>query len=283
MTQLRLGVATVLTDDGVDPLELARAVEAHGFECLLLADHTHIPASRESPYPHPPFGELPRRYYRIRDPLVTLAAMGTVTSTLKLGTGICLVGERDPIVLAKQVATLDQLTAGRVLLGVGAGWNREEMRNHGVDPDQRWGVVRERVEAMKRIWTEEQAEYHGRYVDFDPLFSWPKPVQKPYPPVLVGGSGKTVLDRVLAYGDGWMPGHQRDLAALAARIDELQERAASAGRDPIPVTIFSANPARLETYAEMGVSRCVFLVPTDDSDAALDELAERALATGLAV
>ncbi|MDF7774859.1 LLM class F420-dependent oxidoreductase [Sphingomonas sp. AOB5] len=279
---MEYGVATVLTDDGVDPALLARTVEDYGFECLMLADHTHVPASRESPYPHPPFGDLPRRYYRTRDPLVSIAAMGAITTRLKLGTGICLVVERDPITLAKEVATLDHILNGRFLFGVGAGWNREEMRNHGTDPRVRMEVMRERVEAMKEIWTKEQAEYHGNYVNFDPIFSWPKPVQTPHPPVLVGGSGPTVLDRVLQFGDGWMPGHQRDLAALGERIEELRRRAAEMGRSPVSVTIFSANPKRLDDYEAMGVDRAVFLVDTSEADAALGNLAAVATAVGLA-
>jgi len=259
-----LGIATVLTGEGVDPVSLARDVEDRGFESLYLADHTHVPASRESPYPHPPFGDLPRQYFRTLDPLVTLGAMAAATTTLRLGTGICLVVERDPIILAKEVATLDLLSGGRVLLGVGAGWNREEMRNHGTDPSTRMSVLRERVEAMKAIWTQDEAEYHGEFVDFDPLFSWPKPVQVPHPPVLVGGSGPTVLERVVAFGDGWMPGHQRDLAGLGKRITELQELAEEAGRPRLPVTIFSANPDRLADYLDIGASRCVFLVRSHD-------------------
>jgi probable F420-dependent oxidoreductase len=259
-----LGIATVLTDEGVDPVSLAHDVEDRGFESLFLADHTHVPASRESPYPHPPFGDLPRQYFRTLDPLVTLGAMAAATTTLRLGTGICLVVERDPIILAKEVATLDLLSGGRVLLGVGAGWNREEMRNHGTDPITRMSVLRERVEAMKAIWTQDEAEYHGEFVDFDALFSWPKPVQVPHPPVLVGGSGPTVLERVVAFGDGWMPGHQRDLAGLGKRITELQELAEVAGRPRLPVTIFSANPDRLADYLDIGASRCVFLVRSHD-------------------
>jgi probable F420-dependent oxidoreductase len=201
-----------------------------------------------------------------------------VTTTLRLGTGVCLVVERDPIVLAKQVASLDLLSDGRVILGVGAGWNREEMRNHGTDPHTRMDLLRERVEAMKEIWTRNEAEYHGTFVDFDPIFAWPKPVQIPHPPVLVGGNGPRALDRVLAYGDGWMPGHQRDLGALGARIEKLQERAAAAGRPPVPVTIFAAQPDSLERYKSMGVSRAVFLVRPGPGSEALEQVKEYAAA-----
>jgi probable F420-dependent oxidoreductase len=277
---MQFGIATLMTDDGIDPLELARSAEHHGFESLFCPDHTHVPAKRETPWPHPPYGDLPREYYRIRDPFVTLASIASVTTTLRLGTSVCLVVEREPIVLAKQVATLDLISQGRVLLGVGAGWNREEMRNHGTDPRTRMGLLHERVEAMKAIWTQEQAEYHGRFVDFDPIFSWPKPVQRPHPPVIVGGNGPTVIDRILAFGDGWIPGHQRDLAALGARIDELQGRAAAAGRDPIPVTLFYARPELLDRYQEIGVARCVFVLSAGPTEAVLAELDELATTLG---
>jgi probable F420-dependent oxidoreductase len=278
---VKLALGMIASDEGVDPRELARRAEDKGFEALFLGDHTHIPVSRETPYPMPPYGELPRQYYRVREPLVTLAAIASVTSTLNLGTGVCLVVERDPIILAKQVASLDLLSGGRVVLGVGAGWNIEEMRNHGTDPGTRMQLLRERVEAMKLIWTEEKAEYHGRLVDFDPIYAWPKPVQKPHPPVIVGGNGPRVLDRVLAFGDGWMPGHQRDLGALHARMDELQERAAAAGRDPVPISIYVARPEFLERYAEMGVSRLVFLLTPGPGNEAVEQLDAVAAAVGL--
>lgn len=278
---MKLRVATVLTDDGVDPVQWARKIEELGFESLFLADHTHIPVSRETPYPHPPFGELPRRYFRTRDPLVSIAAMGMVTDRLMLGTGICLIVERDPIILAKEIATIDHITNGRFIFGMGAGWNKEEMRNHGTDPRVRMEVMRERIEAIREIWSNEQAEYHGKYVNFDPIFSWPKPVQKPNPPILIGGSGPTVLDRVLSFGDGWMPGHQRDLAALHDRIKDLRQRASDIGRPSISVTIFSANPKRMDDYHEMGVDRVLFLVDSSEADAAVDNLSACADAAGL--
>jgi probable F420-dependent oxidoreductase len=261
---VEFGVATVLSDEGVDPRKLAVEVEAAGFESIFLADHSHIPVSRESPYPHPPFGELPRQYYRTLEPLTALAAMAEVTSNLRLGTGVCLVVERDPIHLAKQAATVDHLSGGRLVLGVGAGWNREEMRNHGTDPRQRMGVLTERLEAIRRIWTQEQAEYHGKFVDFDPIFSWPKPVQSPHPPVLIGGNGPTVLDRVLAVGDGWMPGHQRDLNELGERIATLRSRGEAVGRHDLNVTIFGGAPEYMTAYEEIGADRVVFLVWTHD-------------------
>ncbi len=275
---MRFAIGMIASDDGAEPREIARVVEDLGFEALFLGDHTHTPVSRETPYPMPPYGDLPREYYRVRDPFVTLASIASVTTSLRLGTGICLVVERDPIVLAKQVATLDLLSDGRVELGVGAGWNLEEMRNHGTEPKTRMRLLRERVEAMKLIWTQEQAEYHGELVDFDPIYAWPKPAQSPHPPVLVGGGGAGVLGRVLAFGDGWMPGHQRDLGALGSRIEELQDRAAADGRAPIPVSIFGAQPDALGRYEEIGVDRAVFLVrpgPGDEAIAQIREVAEQ--------
>lgn len=280
---MEVAIGTIINDEGPDPLELARAAEHHGFGAIFCPDHTHVPVNRETPFPQPPW-EMPRAYYRTLDPLVTLSAIAAVTSELKLGTGVCLVVERDPIVLAKEVATLDHLSGGRVLLGVGAGWNREEMSNHGTDPRTRMALMRERVAAMKLIWTQEQAEYHGRYVDFDPIFSWPKPAQAPGPPVIVGGNGPTVLDRVLDYGDGWIPGHQRDLGALGARIGELQGRAAAAGRRRIPVSLIFAQVDSLERYRELEIDRAIFMLPSAPTAAVLgelDELAGRLTAEGL--
>ncbi len=268
------GILVMPTDEGPDPLELAARAEDLGLESIFLPDHTHVPASRRTPFPNPPYGELPREYHRFRDPLVTLAGMAAVTSTIRLGTCVCLVVERDPILMAKEVATLDLMSGGRVLLGVGAGWNREEMENHGTDPRTRMALLGERVRAMKEIWTHEQAEFHGRFVDFDPIYSWPKPVQTPWPPVIVGGNGPTVLDRVVEYGDGWFPGHQRDLTALGDRIAELRVRAADAGRPPIPVTIALARLEHLDRYAEIGAARCVFAVPHDTRDAAIKVMNE---------
>jgi probable F420-dependent oxidoreductase len=276
MGELELGVAMFPADYAVGAPALARMVEERGFESLWFPEHTHIPASRSSPYPGG--GELPRMYSHTHDPFVALAAAAAVTDRIRLGTGICLVVERDPIVTAKEVASLDQLSGGRFLFGVGAGWNREEMENHGTDPDRRFGLMRERIEAMKAIWTEDEAEYHGRYVDFDPIWSWPKPVQVPHPPVVVGGNGERVLDRVLRFGDGWMPNRVTDDDALLARVADLRRRCEEAGREPVPVTVYGASrkPERLERWAEAGVSRAVYwLEPADGSEVEreLDDLA----------
>jgi probable F420-dependent oxidoreductase len=276
---VKIGVFCYNTDDGADALGLAQEAEALGFESIFCPDHSHVPASRLSPYPDPPYGELPPEYYRMRDPFVTLAAIAATTTKIKLGTSICLIVERDPITTAKIVASLDHISKGRVLLGVGAGWNREEMENHGTDPKTRMTLMKERVEAMKAIWTQDQAEYHGRFVNFDPIFSWPKPTQTPHPPVIVGGMGPGVLQRVIEFGDGWFPGHMKDLDALQARIDELQGMAAAAGRNAVPITIISGKPEFIERYERMGMTRCVFHLPSGPHEttiAALKKLAEQA-------
>jgi probable F420-dependent oxidoreductase len=257
---VKFGIGYFPTDEGIDPPTLARMCEERGFESLFFTDHTHIPAARETDYPIG--GELPREYSRIHDPFVALTAAAAATERLIVGTGVCLVIERDPIVTAKSVASLDRLSGGRVLFGVGAGWNAEEMRNHGTDPSRRFGVMRERVEAMKEIWTSEEAEYHGRYVDFDPIWCWPKPLTQPHPPVLVGGHGKGVIDRVRAFGDEWMPNRFGDDDKIRARIQRLQA-------EGIPTTLANAtaDPEVLRPYEEAGVHRAVFwLRHGDDAD-----------------
>ena len=265
---MKLGLAMFPAHDAIRPAQLGRLAEDHGFESLFLPEHTHIPASRRTPWPGG--GELPRHYSHTYDPFVALATIAEVTDRLRLATGICLVVERDPIVTAKEVASLDHLSGGRFLFGVGAGWNREEMEHHGTDPRTRFSLMRERVEAMKAIWTHDEAEYHGRHVDFEPIWSWPKPVQRPHPPVLVGGNGPTVLDRVLAFGDGWLPnaGREDSVDAFLARVGELRDRATDAGRGEVPVTAFGAPPEReaLERYAEAGVDRAVLFVPPRPRD-----------------
>ena len=274
---MELGLAHFSTDYGLQPVELARAAEEHGFESLFLPEHTHIPVSRDTPYPGG--GDLPPEYSHTVDPFVALAAAAAVTERIKLGTGVCLIIERDPIVTAKEVATLDHISGGRFLFGVGAGWNIEEMSNHGTDPSTRFRRMRESVEAMKAIWTEDEAEYHGRIVDFDPIWSWPKPVQKPHPPVLVGGLGDRVLDRVVSYGDEWIPNRVQSPEALGERIEELGQRAEAAGRERIPVTVFGAKPEvrLLERLRAAGVTRSLFyLFPgaPDEVRRQLDSLAE---------
>lgn len=274
---MKFGITMFPTHYAISPTDLARAVEERGFESLWFPEHTHIPASRKSAWPGGP--ELPREYSNTYDPFVALGAAGAVTEKLMLGTGICLIVERDPITTAKEVASIDHLTGGRFLFGIGGGWNLEEMENHGTDPDRRWKLMRERVEAMKQIWTEDDAEYHGKFVDFDPIWSWPKPAQKPHPPVIVGGGGPHTFQRVVEYGDGWMPILGRVEGSIKDQIEKLNSMAADKGRGPIPVTAFGAQP-RTETideYAAAGIERCVFWVPpasAEDVLPALDRYAE---------
>jgi probable F420-dependent oxidoreductase len=250
------GIGYFPTHDAVSPGDLARLVEERGHESLFFPEHTHIPASRETPYPAG--GELPQKYFHTYDLFVALTAAAAATSRLRIGSGICLVIERDPITTAKEVASVDAISGGRMELGVGAGWNREEMRNHGTDPRVRMEVMRERVEAMKAIWTQDEASYHGKYVDFDRIWSWPKPAQRPHPPVLVGGNGPTVLDRVLSFGDAWLPNNTGE--DLLARARELWARADR----PIEVIVMGA-PAKaavLEELANAGVRRVVRWIPS---------------------
>jgi probable F420-dependent oxidoreductase len=274
---VQFGVAMFPTDSAVDPATLAQLTEERGFESLFFPEHTHIPAVRETPYPGG--GELPDEYFHTHDLFVALAAAAAATKRIRLGSGICLVIERDPIITAKEVASVDFLSGGRLIFGVGAGWNREEMRNHGTDPGKRFRIMRERVEAMKAIWTEDEAEYHGEYVDFGPIWSWPKPVQEPHPPVMVGGMGRHVLDRVLEFGDGWFPQPARaSTEELLERMRELRRRAAEAGRD-VAITAFGAkrDPALIERYEEAGATRCVFwLRPEgrDETERRMDRIAE---------
>ncbi len=273
MRRMRFGIAVFPTDYGVEPGALARMVEERGFESLFFPEHTHIPAARETPYP--PGGELPDEYSHTYDPFVALTAAAVTTDRLLVATGVCLVIERDPITTAKEVASLDRLSGGRFLFGVGAGWNREEMENHGTDPRRRFSLMRERVEAMKAIWTQDEASYHGEHVDFDRIWSWPKPVQRPHPPVLVGGNGPKVLERAVAFGDEWMPNRA---SGLGERVAELQRLAGDAGRDPIPVTLSGArpDPELIERGERAGVHRCTFYIaPADagETERQLDELA----------
>ncbi|OJZ69708.1 LLM class F420-dependent oxidoreductase [Mycobacterium paraffinicum] len=276
---MQFGLCYFPTDYGMRPDELAAAGEERGFESLLFCEHTHIPTSRKSPYPGG--GELPRMYVHTYDPFVACTAAAAATSRLKIGTGVCLVVERDPITTAKEVASVDRLSLGRFLFGVGAGWNREEMANHGTDPRVRMSVMRERVEAMRQIWTNDEAEYHGEFVNFDPIWSYPKPVQSPLP-VLVGGMGPTVEDRIISFGDGWLAQDvtPENLDEFAERAARLQQRAADAGRARIPISLFAASPDQgmAEKYASAGIDRCLFLLPDgDDSQVTgeLDKLAER--------
>jgi len=266
---MKFGVAIFPTLDVQTPGQLARMAEERGFECLLFPEHTHIPASRVSAWPGG--DELPGYYARTYDPFVACTAAAAATERLLIGTGICLVIERDPIVTAKEVASVDVLSGGRFVFGVGAGWNVEEMGNHGTDASRRFGVMRERIEAMKTIWAEDEASYSGKYVNFDRIWCWPKPAQKPHPPVMIGGNGARVLDRVLAFGDEWMP-NRMSHEDLAARIGELDNRVSEIDRGRIPVTVvgFPPDAAGIERLAGIGVDRIVFWLPQDGPEAVED-------------
>jgi probable F420-dependent oxidoreductase len=278
---VNFGVAYFPTDEAIEPANLARMAEQRGFESVFVTEHTHIPLSRETP--HPAFGELPREYWRIYDPFVALATMAAATERILIGTAICLLVERDPIVTAKAVASLDRLSGGRMLFGIGAGWIVEEMRNHGTDPGRRFTLLRERVEACKAIWMQEEASYHGEFVDFDRIVCRPAPLQEPHPPILVGGNGPTVHQRVLAYGDGWFPNRIPPDDEMIARVEELQRLGEEAGRGPIPVTlqIPPRDPTILERYERAGVTRIVHMLRAGDAAEAggaerkLDEWTER--------
>ena len=271
---MEIGVINFVTDYSMRPADLAVALEERGFESLWVPEHTHIPASRRSPWPGGP--DLPREYWHSMDPFVALAAAAAVTTTLKLGTGICLIVERDPIITAKEIATLDMISDGRFMFGIGGGWNAEEMENHGTDFRRRFRLLRERVLAMKAIWTEDEAEFHGDYVNFDKIWSYPKPVQKPHPPIFMGGDGPTTFDRVVEFCDGWMP-IARGAAQpgiLAEKIALLRKQAEEAGRDPnsIPVSLCVFEPPQEDTVpmmAEAGVDRLIFSLPSDERDKVL--------------
>ena len=272
---IKFGLQMFPTDYSIQPVELAKAAEERGFESLFFPEHTHIPTSRKTPYPG--MGDLPKEYWHSHDPFVALAAAAAVTSRIKLATGICLIIERDPITTAKEVASLDMISGGRFIFGVGAGWNVEEMENHGTEPDSRWKLMRDRVLAMKAIWANDDAEHHGTFVDFDPIWSWPKPVQKPHPPILVGGYGPHTLNRVVEYGDGWLP--LMPPPVLSQQIPELNRLAEKAGREPIPVTAYGVPGDKevVEKYLEVGVERCVFWLasePPEQTLPTLDRLAE---------
>ena len=249
---MQVGLCTFVTEYSIDPVRLGRLAEERGFDSIFFPEHTHIPVSRDTPYPGG--GDLPREYSHMLDPFVALAAVASVTERIELGIGIVLLIERDPIVTAKEAATLDLISGGRLLLGVGAGWNLEEMRNHGTDPGRRFGILRERVEAMKEIWTSDEAEYHGEHVDFDPIWAWPKPVRKPHPPVLVGGMSDGALDRVVAIGDEWMPNRvvQPGGAGWAHRRSAAPGRRGGPRPDPRPALRREGRDARGPARARRG-------------------------------
>lgn len=264
---MKFGVAIFPTDYGISMAELAPAAEELGFESLWVAEHSHIPISRQSPYPAG--GDLPKHYFHTMDPFIALTVAAMASRKIRVGTGICLLIQRDPIHTAKEAASLDLVSNGRFIFGVGAGWNREEMADHGTEFSTRWKLLREKVEAIKAIWTQDAAEYHGDFVNFGPMWSWPKPVQQPHPPVILGGSGPKILERVVRYADGWMPNRGN----AVERIPELQELARAAGRGPIPVSYYPKPEAsEIERLADAGVDRLIYYASPDGRDQALASL-----------
>ena len=263
-----LGAYFFSTAYSIDIVELATELEQRGFESLLVPEHTHIPASRKTEWPGG--GDLPKEYYHTYDPFVALSFAAGATTTLKIGTGICLIPQRDAIVTAKCVASLDHLSNGRFIFGIGGGWNVDEMENHGAEYSSRFQLLKENILAMKQFWTKEKGEFHGDFVDFDPAFSWPKPTQRPHPPIILGGETDYTLKRVVDFCDGWLP---RPRANIAEGMTRLRRVAEAGERDlsSISVTVFGAPPDKetLGSYAELGINRALLRVPTEDRDTCL--------------
>ncbi len=274
---MKFGTMLYSTDYAMRPDEFALACEERGFESVWLPEHTHIPASRRTPFPGG--GDLPQDYWHILDPFLALTAAAAVTKTIKLATGVCLITERDPIVLAKEVATLDLISNGRFIFGIGAGWNAEEMENHGTAFKERWKVLEERIEAMKACWTQDDSEYHGKYVDFDPIWSWPKPVQKPHPPIVMGAASSWGRERVARYCDGWVP-LPMQMKNIDSEMADLNARLAQHGRQPgdIEISFFWApeDADELKHYRDLGVHRAILGCPADSRNATLTLLDKHA-------
>jgi probable F420-dependent oxidoreductase len=274
---MRVGVFYFPVHYGIEPAELGRALEERGYESLFVCEHTHIPVSRRTPFPSG--GELPKRYVHTHDPFVALSFAAAATKKLRLGTGICLIPQRDPIVTAKSVASLDVLSGGRFELGIGGGWNREEMENHGAEYDTRFKLLRERVLAMKALWTQDEAAFHGEFVDFDPVWSYPKPVQKPHPPIMHGGETDHTLKRIVEFCDGWFP---RPIAGFTPKgaVERLRKAAEAAKRDPakLTITVFRApaEAAALAEYRAAGIDRVLLEVPDLSRDEILRGLDKNA-------
>jgi probable F420-dependent oxidoreductase len=270
---MQIGISMFITDYAIHPADLGRAIEERGFHSMWVPEHTHIPTSRKSPWGGGPV--LPDHYKQSLDPFLALTAAATVTSRIKLATGICLIVERDPIHTAKEVATLDYLSKGRVILGIGGGWNAEEMANHGTAFATRFELMRERVEAIKTIWTNDIAEYRGSYVNIEPMWCWPKPVQKPHPPIILGGGFPQGPRRAFQYGDGWMPIGGRDFDPLSV-VSRYRQMAAEAGRDPasVPMSVFGPKHEldTLKSIRDAGIERTVLAIPTLGRDEALKAL-----------
>ncbi|HZB56559.1 MAG TPA: LLM class F420-dependent oxidoreductase [Reyranella sp.] len=272
---MHIGAAMFFTDYSMTPAELATALEERGFESVWAPEHSHIPLTRKSEWPGG--GELPKKYYDAMDPFVTLTAAAAVTKKLKVGTGVCLVNQRDPIQTAKAVASIDQLSGGRFLFGVGNGWNQDEMENHGTNFESRHKLVRERIEAMKVIWTKSKAEYHGEMVNFDPMMAWPKPAQKPHPPILVGGAFPYGARRAVRYGDGWMPLRRRKgYSEVRDLIPKFQAMAKEANRDlaSLPVSIWESkeDEGELKRDQDAGVVRVIVSLDSAKADVILPQL-----------
>ncbi len=269
---LKIGAVMFFTSYSMQPVELGLALEERGFESIWVPEHTHIPSSRKTPYPAG--GPLIRPYYDIMDPFLALTAIAATTRTLRLGTGIALITQRDPIVTAKMVSTLDQLSGGRFLFGVGNGWNQDEIENHGTAFATRHQLARERIEAMQAIWTQEEAEYHGAFVDFGPMQQCPKPVQKPYPPIIVGGAFPYGARRAIRYGDGWIPRADRlEKGGVGNLVAQFRQLATEAGRDPasLPISIFRVPEAMagLRYCEEIGIDRVTFSLPAEGRETLL--------------
>jgi probable F420-dependent oxidoreductase len=263
------GASMFFTEYSMTPGELGQALESRGFESVWAPEHSHIPLTRKTPFPAG--GDLPKRYYDAMDPFVTLTVAAMATKRLKIGTGICLVAQRDPIQTAKLVASIDQVSGGRFLFGVGNGWNQDEMEDHGTVYATRHKLARENIEAMKAIWTQSKAEYHGEFVNFDPMMAWPKPVQKPHPPVIVGGAFPFSARRAIRYGDGWIPQASRGgYGEIAELIPRFREMATEAGRDPSKIEITVWFPKRdldlMKRYQDLGVARVVFNLESEKAD-----------------
>jgi probable F420-dependent oxidoreductase len=265
---MQVGAAMFFTDYSMTPAALGRALEERGFDSVWAPEHTHIPLSRKTPFPGG--GDVPKRYYDTMDPFVTLTAAAAATKTLKVATGVCLVNQRDTIQTAKLVASIDQVSGGRFLFGVGVGWNQDEMENHGTVFATRAKLTRERIEAMKEIWTKSKPEYHGEFVNFDPMMTWPKPVQKPHPPVIVGGAFPQGARRALRYGDGWMPVTGRQAGDIGELVQGFKKLAAEAGRDPatVPLSTFGApeDLDRLKRQRDLGIARVVVTLDSEKED-----------------
>ena len=269
---MKFGASMFFTDYSMTPTALARALEERGFDILWAPEHSHIPLSRKSPFLLG--SELPKRYYDVMDPFVTLTAAAAVTTTLKLATGVCLITQRDPIQTAKLVASIDQVSGGRFVFGIGNGWNQDEIENHGTNFATRHKLARERVEAMKAIWTQDKAEYHGEFVDFGPMAAWPKPVQKPHPPILIGGAFPYSARRAVRYGDGWMPQvTAKDKAPLTEVIPRFRQMVAEAGRDPAAMQIvMGAQPpdvALIGQYQALDVDIVYPSLPSESAETIL--------------